>query len=1199
MGSSPSNRPGNDLLETWRGRYRIRGQGRRAGRVILETITGVAIVAGIALALFLWQLAQGEISVSFLTAPIERAANARLGGYTVAIGDTVLEKTESTIGVSLRLKSIRLRDADGVLVGVAPKAAIGLKLLPLLIGRAVPGSIDLIGPRLAVTYEPDGRIAVSLAGSLPQPAAAETPSATEMPPESATPAEPAPGAAETAKLSIDFIKAVLAGESENGLSGLNAVGIRRATVVFFHQRLGRRWEISNGSFLVTRSNGDLHVGAEADIGLGGEFIGLRARATLSPSKDGMHIDGRFDDLVPRVLGKGIEAFAHLQAFDLPVSAHFSGDLDNEGTLSKAAFTASLGSGHLRPPGIDGDGIRVDAGALRLSYDAKSQVIAVDRAELKSDRTEINLSGRITGPEQSLAADDEKANSWRYVLEAQDVLLALPEAGEAPLEVQRIGFAGSLDAATGTLRVERGELVAGQAAIALSGTIAPGAGSPAISISGTFRPMPIRTLKAVWPVIAAPGAREWVGEHIRSGELRGGTFSVDFAAGLLAKIEAGGSIPDEALRLDFSFRNLVTSYLGPMPFIRGAGGQAQIVGNRFTLDVDKAHVELASGDRLELSKGRFEVPKIADPVPSGEITVTVAGGVTGLLQMLDHEPLGYPGQIGISPVDFGGLGEVSLRLNLPLLDDVPLDQVRIVAEAELNKLSGAGVFDGRDFTEGVLLINVKDEVLDAEGEVLVDGKPAGLVWHLPFEQSKSDPARLFVTISLDDKERRAYGLDFPYLTGPVGFRFEPEHALGKEGKSETTQIFADLTNATVKRTPFGWDKLSGVPGEMSFLASKRRSGGYVLDKFTLDSDGAKVRGRIVVSSDGEVETLRLAQFTLQPGERMSLAADRVGIREWHVAMKGAVFDARELVDSVMSLNEQADGADTSVVGGPRIVVEAEIDRIVGHEDTYLADARAHMVSADGRVVRLDITGRLQGKAKFRAVIGEAAATGGRDLRVDADNAGAAMRFSGLYRRAEGGVLRLQMHLPANPGAATTGLLNVVNFRIQNEPVLTTINQAASQRGNLQNAGQTTGIRFDRLRMPFQRQPGLFKLGESVIRGPSVGATMSGTIDFANRRIALEGTFIPAYLLNNLLSRVPVLGQILIGGRDEGLVALTFAVTGPTSNPQVTVNPLSMVTPGILRKIFNFGQPSVNAGADTVPTDPATGELPSSAAPLEIQ
>ena len=1185
MGKKPRRRR---WLKLWLRRHRVWARSHRAGLVVLETAAGMAIVAGLALAFFLWQLSKGDISVSFLTEPIERAVNAQLSRYEVAIGDTVIERSESGAGVSLRLRSLSLRDSDGTVVAEAPKAAVGIKIMPLLMGRVVAGSIDLIGPRLVVDYEPGGKIAVHLAGSAP-PATVELNSGFG-----------APRATSSAEQSIRFIKEILAGEGQGELTGLDSIGIRQATLIFIHERLDRRWEISNGSFAVTRRDGSLHIAAEADVGFADETIPVRARATLSGRDGGLNIAGRFDDLVPRLIGRAFETLAPLQALDMPVSGDFAADLGDDGTLKGATLAALIGAGMLRPPGVEESGFLIDEAALRFSYDAASRAIRVEKAELLTGRTRITLAGRIAGPADPREVAPREAKSWRFDLEGRDFLLGSADVTAPPLRVDRIGIAGSYDIASGVLRLDRGELAAGAAMLALSGSIAPGETSPAIEMSGTFLPMSVATLKAIWPVFAAPGAREWVARNIRSGELTRGSFSMRFADGLLARMKDGGSIPDEALRFEFGFNNLVSSYLGPMPPIRGAGGKARVLGDRFTMDFDAAHVDLPSGKRLEITSGRFRNPRMTGLPPPGEITVNFAGGVPELLELLDHKPLGYPGQIGIAPADFGGHGEVVLRVELPLLKNVSLDEVRISAEAELNKFSGKRVFNGRDMADGVLLISVKDNTLTAKGEVLVDDRPAGIDWHLPFRDSERDPARFFVTMTLNDEEREQFGFDFPNLTGPVRFRIAPGGSFGKGRKGEKpTHIFADLKTATVTRTPFGWSKPAGVPGDMSFMVRNRPSGGYVLDNFALDSDGTKIRGRIVLASDGAIEAIRFADFNLQPGDEMSLAADRVSKKEWHVTLKGAVFDARELIDGVTSLDEAQGEEAEPATGGPRIVLDAEIDRILGHEGAYLSGARIYLVNASGRISRLDIVGRLQDRANFRTVISETGGSGARDLRIDAGDAGAAFRFSGLYRRAEGGTLQLVMRLPADPRAVASGVLNAYNFRIQNEPVLAAINEAAVKRESPRNRVQTTGIYFDRLRMPFERRPGLFRLGESVVRGPSVGATIDGTIDFANRRIALDGTFIPVYQLNNLLSRVPVLGQILLGGEDEGLVALSFAISGSTSDPRVTVNPLSVVTPGILRKIFTLGQTPVYARPGLAAPDTATGSLPPNTRPFDIR
>ncbi len=61
--------------------------------------------------------------------------------------------------------------------------------------------------------------------------------------------------------------------------------------------------------------------------------------------------------------------------------------------------------------------------------------------------------------------------------------------------------------------------------------------------------------------------------------------------------------------------------------------------------------------------------------------------------------------------------------------------------------------------------------------------------------------------------------------------------------------------------------------------------------------------------------------------------------------------------------------------------------------------------------------------------------------------------------------------------------------------------------------------------------------------------------------------PAYGLTGVLDSIPLLGTILSGGEGEGIVAMTFRVRGTPEDPEFSVNPLSLLAPGILRNIFS--------------------------------
>ena len=68
----------------------------------------------------------------------------------------------------------------------------------------------------------------------------------------------------------------------------------------------------------------------------------------------------------------------------------------------------------------------------------------------------------------------------------------------------------------------------------------------------------------------------------------------------------------------------------------------------------------------------------------------------------------------------------------------------------------------------------------------------------------------------------------------------------------------------------------------------------------------------------------------------------------------------------------------------------------------------------------------------------------------------------------------------------------------------------------------------------------------------------TGDLANRKI------FPA--INALLNKIPLIGQVITGIEGDGLIGVNFKVTGTYDEPNYNVNPLSILTPGILRSIF---------------------------------
>ncbi|HEX5325303.1 MAG TPA: hypothetical protein VFW75_01415, partial [Acetobacteraceae bacterium] len=66
--------------------------------------------------------------------------------------------------------------------------------------------------------------------------------------------------------------------------------------------------------------------------------------------------------------------------------------------------------------------------------------------------------------------------------------------------------------------------------------------------------------------------------------------------------------------------------------------------------------------------------------------------------------------------------------------------------------------------------------------------------------------------------------------------------------------------------------------------------------------------------------------------------------------------------------------------------------------------------------------------------------------------------------------------------------------------------------------------------------------------------------------LHGTIVPAYFFNSLLGRMPVLGKLFSPEQGGGVISGSYSVQGAIDDPKVTVNPLTALTPGFLRRLF---------------------------------
>jgi hypothetical protein len=430
-----------------------------------------------------------------------------------------------------------------------------------------------------------------------------------------------------------------------------------------------------------------------------------------------------------------------------------------------------------------------------------------------------------------------------------------------------------------------------------------------------------------------------------------------------------------------------------------------------------------------------------------------------------------------------------------------------------------------------------------------------------------PGEVTVNLSLDEALRAKKGMPVsPQLTGSIPVKIALP--IGRSGSGKPPiRIEADLVRAGIDGIVPGFTKAPGKPGRLAFTLTESAAGGsYDLRDIALDAAPALARGTATLGADGQVERADLSSLKLSPGDDMRLQLDRTG-NAYRIAVKGAVADARPILRGLTA----PEGKGKADAAPKDIDADVSLAILTGFNGEALTNATVKL-ALKGKDVR---TGRIQGRfggAPFSAQISRTEQ--GPALTVDSQDAGATLRFADIYKRMYGG--RLVMSTGLNDGPQQ-GVVQIRNFVLRNEPALSSImaqgpasSEVVDARGRKQIV-QNTGndVTFDRLRANFVRTGARVDFSDAAISNAAMGFTLNGYLDTAKERTDINGTFVPLYGLNNVVSQLPILGQLLGGGHNEGLFALNFRVSGRLSKPDVSVNPLSALAPGILRKLFSAG------------------------------
>ncbi len=153
-----------------------------------------------------------------------------------------------------------------------------------------------------------------------------------------------------------------------------------------------------------------------------------------------------------------------------------------------------------------------------------------------------------------------------------------------------------------------------------------------------------------------------------------------------------------------------------------------------------------------------------------------------------------------------------------------------------------------------------------------------------------------------------------------------------------------------------------------------------------------------------------------------------------------------------------------------------------------------------------------------------------------------------------------------GSKSNSKLKIENFKVINAPGVIKLLSLADL-GGLADLAEGEGLSFDVLEIDMEKNNNFLKLNEILALGPSISVLMEGYQD-ENGITSLKGTLVPAKTLNKMISKIPVIGNIVIPKEaGEGLFGVSFKMKGPKGKIKTIINPIRTLTPRFIQKIID--------------------------------
>ncbi|MGQ0533039.1 MAG: YhdP family protein [Caulobacteraceae bacterium] len=1120
---------------------------RRSTLIAVEVLLGLVAALAIGLGVAWWRFSQGPIEFNSIRQQLQTELSAARSGRPVGIERVELAWSRTGGALELRAVGVTVEDGRGGVLSRSDEARIELGVLPLLVGRISVSRAEFSGGELTLTRRPNGAVHIAFG---PEGA----------PPDIIIPPPPPNETLEERVVRIldsmeDAFKPVGAG------GNLREISVSGAKLAVIDEGSGGRWTADAANLELARRGRALGLFASAELEGAEGSAPATLRITTDTRFQNAIIEFGAENARPRALFSPA-ALGPFAGLDAPVTMNVSIGMDREAGVNRFEGEVVFGAGSAD---VAGDRFNLSGGRLHGRYDVESDELIIDDIALAGERTRVGGEVRVRNVSAIMRAAPNAPAAFDISLPSLRV--DVPGTFAEPLGFSNVQVVGAIVSAERSIRLTRISARTGQATFNGAGRLywadAGGRARMGVELDGAVEgAVEARSVMHMWPIGLGEGARAYLARTITGGSVTDATVRLNIRPADLVD----GILSDEAVDVRFNVSNGSMQFISTMSPVTNARGSGVLRGNRFDMTIPEARFH-----GMIVTNGRVEAPRFKPRGEMATVSARIDGDARQLLEVLAQEPIALGERLPIEATTATGRGSVNIRIQRPMVREAPFEDWRFTVNGSVRDFAGNMSARRMALSHGQLTVRGDQRAVTVSGPIqagtsaIQNVRWTERIGRRGTQTLTSSEYQISGDFDADDLERLGYPIA-RYAQGRIGVTVTGQ---GRGFDVNNARIDLDLRNAAVELPRSFWTKRAGVAASARFTVQRQSDGGLAFNDIDARGGGLNAQGRVRLARDNRILDVDLPRLAVEGRSDARITAVRAQDGALDVNVRGALFDASPFMGSDRSPGEQASAPSQSAeqAGGSPIRANVVVDRLKMRGGATLSNANVQVATTRNALLTLSAEGRSPGNEPFSLTLGTRAGDSRSRVHLDAGDAGFAVRALTGAENVVGGRASADGDWRGGSPSQARFTVQLRDFQVVRLPAMARLLSSAGSLTGLVEMLNGDGIGFSSLDAEMTYANDRLRFTEGRMTGPSLGLTGAGSYDIPRDNLDIDGVVAPSPMLNlSMLGSIPVIGDLLVSRRGEGVFGMTYSINGRAGEPRVGVNPVSALTPGILRRIF---------------------------------